>query len=67
MSQVINELTHVLDNSKSCIDLIFTSQLNIIIDSEVHSSLHSNCHHQMIFAKFDLKDFYPPLYEKTVW
>ena len=66
MSQVINELTHVLDNSKSCIDLIFTSQLNIIIDSEVHSSLHSNCHHQMIFVKFDLKDFYPPLYEKTV-
>ena len=25
MSQGINELTHILDNSKSCIDLIFTS------------------------------------------
>ena len=32
MSQVINEPTHILDNSKSCIDLIFTSQPNMIMD-----------------------------------
>ena len=36
MSQVINEPTHILDNSKSCIDLIFTSQPNMIMDSGVH-------------------------------
>ena len=65
MSQVINEPTHILDNSKSCIDLIFTSQPNMIMDSGVHPSLHSNCHHQIIYAKFDLKVFYPP-YERTV-
>ena len=57
MSQVINEPTHILDNSKSCIDLIFTSQPNMIMDSGVHPSLHSNCHHQIIYAKFDLKFF----------
>ena len=57
MSQVINEPTHILDNSKSCIDLIFTSQPNMIMDSGVHPSLHSNCHHQIIYAKFDLKVF----------
>ena len=67
MSQVINKETHILDNSKSCIDLIFTSQLNMIMDSGVHTSLHSNCHHQIIYAKFDLKVFYPPPYEITVW
>ena len=67
MSQVINETTHILDNSKSCIDLIFTSQSNMIMDSGVHPSLHSNCHHQTICAKFDLKVFYPPPYERTVW
>ena len=65
MFQVINEPTHILDNSKSCIDLIFTSQPNMIMDSGVHPSLHSNCHHQIIYAKFDLKVFYPP-YERTV-
>ena len=57
MSQVINEPTHILDNSKSCIDLIFTSQPNMIMDSGVHPSLHSNCHHQIIYVKFDLKVF----------
>ena len=67
MSQVINEPTHILDNSKSCIDLIFTSQPNMIMDSGVHPSLHSNCHHQIIYAKFDLKVFYLPPYERTVW
>ena len=33
----------------------------------IHSSLHSNCHHQRIFAKFNLSISYPPLYERTVW
>ena len=62
MSQVITEPTHILDNSKSCIDLIFTSQPNMIMDSGIHPSLHSNCHHQIIYAIFDLKVFYPPPY-----
>ena len=37
------------------------------MDSGVHPSLHSNCHHQIIYAKFDLKVSYPPPYERTVW
>ena len=36
------------------------------MDSGVHPSLHSNCHHQIIYAKFNLKVFYPPPYERTV-
>ena len=67
MSQVINEPTHILDNSKSCIDLIYTPQPNMIMDSGVHPSLHSNCHHQIIYVKFDLKVFYLLPYERTVW
>ena len=57
MSQVINEPNYILDNSKSCIDLIFTSQSNMIMNSGVHHSLHSNCHHQMIYVKIGLKVF----------
>ena len=60
------EPTHILDNSKSCIDLIFTSQPNMIMDTGVYPSLHSNCHHHIIHAKLDLKVFYSPPYEKTV-
>ena len=65
LHQVIKELTHILDtSSSSCTDLIFMSQPNLIIESGVHSSLHSNCHHQIIFAKFNLEIVYPPPY---VW
>ena len=49
------------------IDLIFTSQPNIVVESGVHPSLHPNCHHQIIFAKFNLKIYYPPPYLREVW
>ena len=52
--QIINEATHILNNSSSCIDLIFTSQPNLVTESGVHSSLHANCHHQITYAKFNL-------------
>ena len=53
--QVINEPTHILENSSSCIDLIFTSQPNLITESGVHILLHPNCHQQLIYAKLNLK------------
>ena len=40
LSQLINEPTHILGSSSSCIDLIFTSQPNLVIESGVHPSLH---------------------------
>ena len=67
LHQLINEPTHLLQNSSSCIDLIFTSQPNIVVESGVHPSLHRNCHHQIIFAKFNLKIYYPPPYLREVW
>ena len=67
LSQIIKEPTHILDKSRSCRNLIFTSQPNMVIDSGVHASLHSNCHHQIIYAKFDLKISFAPPYERTVW
>ena len=39
----------------------------MVMDSGVHASIHPHCHHQLIFAKFNLKVFYPPPYERTVW
>ena len=37
------------------------------MDSGVHASLHVNCHHQIIFAKFNFQIYYPPPYERAVW
>ena len=58
LSQVINEPTHISQNGNSCIDLLFTNQQNLATDSGIHSSLHCNCYHQIIYVKFDLKIFF---------
>ena len=65
--QITNEPTHVLENSSSCIDLILTSQSNLVVDSGVHSFLHPNCHHQIMYAKFNLKIHFPPPYKREIW
>ena len=35
--------------------------------SGVQHSFHPNCHHQLVFAKFNVSIYYLPLYERTVW
>ena len=56
-----------MESSSLCIDLIFTSQPNSVVESGVHPSLHPNCHHQTVFAKLNLMIFYPPPYSRKVW
>ena len=67
LSQIIKEATHILESSSSCIDLIFTTQPNLVVESGVHPSLHPNCHHQIVFAKFNLQIYYPPPYPREIW
>ena len=67
LKQIINEPAHIQGKSESCIDLLFSSQPNLVMSSGIHSSLHQNCHHQIIFAKFNLKVHYPPPYECELW
>ena len=54
-NQLISEPTHILPQSSSCIDLIFTNQLNMIFKSEVHPTLFPTCHHQIISVEISLK------------
>ena len=37
------------------------------MESGVQRSLHPNCHHQLVFPKFNLSTYYLPSYERTVW
>ena len=66
-SQLINEPTHLQTNSSSCIDLIFTDQPNLSVNSGVHASLHPNCHHQIVHTSFNLSISYPPPYQHLIW
>ena len=44
--------------------LLITPQLNLVMESGIRSSLNSNCHHQIIYARFILKVFYLPTCER---
>ena len=55
LSQIVKKATHISQSFSSCINLLFTNQTNLVTDSGVHPSLHSNCHHQIVYAKFNLK------------
>ena len=67
VSQLINEPTHLQTSNSSCIDLIFTDQPNLSVNSGVHASLHPNCHHQIVHSSFNLNISYPPPYQRLVW
>ena len=66
-SQLNNEPTHFQGNSSSCIDLIFTNQGNLSVNSGVHTSLHPKCKHQIIHSSFNLNIYYPPPYQRLIW
>ena len=67
VSQLINEPTHLQTSNSSCIDLIFTDQPNLSVNSGVHASLHPNCHHQIVHSSFNFNISYPPPYQRLVW
>ena len=62
-----NKKTHIIGERSSCIDLIFASEPNLVVESGVQSSLHQNCHHQIVFSRFSLKVVFLPPYEREVW
>ena len=67
-SQIIKEPTNFEPNkSPSCIDLLFASQPNLVMESGTHPSLYNTCHHQIIYAKISFKIYSPSPYEREVW
>ena len=66
LQQLISDCTHIFPNSSTCIDLIFTDQPNLVVDNDGHPSLHTNCHHQITYCKFNLIIESPPPYQRSV-
>ena len=52
-SQLINKSTHYVTDSSSCIDLIFTSNMNLVTDFGVDPTLYKSCRHHLIFGKIN--------------
>ena len=66
-SQIIDKPIHILNNSKSCIDLIFCTNKNIISNYGVDVSMFEKCHHNIIFGKINISVPLPPVYVREVW
>ena len=58
--------THPLPHSKSCIDLDFTDQPNLVVNCGTRYVLNSICHHQITHCKLNLNIEYPPPQERFV-
>ena len=63
LAQLIDQPTHIMNESRSCIDLIITDQTNILVDYGVHPSLYKTCHHEITYGKINLSVPPPPSYK----
>ena len=66
-TQMKNSVIHIIGNSSSCIDVIFTQQPNLVTSNGLHPSLYNNCHHQITFAHINLLIEYPPPWHCLIW
>ena len=67
LTQLVNDPTHILNNSKSCTDLVLSDQPNIISECSVHPSLHTTCHHQINHVSSNVNNPLPPPYYRKIW
>ena len=56
-----------MGDAKSCIDLIFIDQPNLVIDSGVHPTLHDHFHHHIVCGKLSVSNMAPPPYTRRIW
>ena len=54
-AQIIDKPTHIVNNSMSCIDLVFCTNANIISKHGVDVSIFEKCHHNTIFGKINIR------------
>ena len=66
LHELISEATHIMVDSKSCIDLISIDQPNLFLESGAHPSLHEQCHHQIVYGELSVKNLVPPTYYRKV-
>ena len=65
--QSINKPTHIVNNSFSCIDLIYCNNQNLFSNCGVGLSIFEKCHHNIIFGKNNIHMPHPPSYVRDVW
>ena len=67
LHQLVSEPTHIINNSKTCIDLVITNQRDIIRECSVKPSLDSRCHHLINHIELNTDNPEPPPFYRKVW
>ena len=66
-SQLINQPTHFVNKTSSCINLIFSSDLNITKNCGIEKTIHEKCHHDIIYGTWNLNVPLSPPYYREIW
>ena len=67
LTQLVTESTNFESNKHpSCIDIVFTDQPNLVLESGTHNSLDPYCHHQITYFRFNYKIPPPPPFERKM-
>ena len=66
LTQLIDQPTHIMNESRSCIDLIITDQPNILVNYGVHPSLYKTYHYEIMYGKINLSVPPPPSYKRKI-
>ena len=68
LNQLVSEPTHFEENNNpSCIDLIFTDQQSIVMESGMRPLLDTFCKHQIIYCRLNLRiPPAPPLSKRNI-
>ena len=67
LHQLVNEPTHFIGDSKSCLDLVITDQPNFINECSMLPSLHSTCHHSINHIVLNINVPSPPAFKRKIW
>ena len=65
-SQLINEPTNFVNKTSFCIDLIFSSDLNITRNCGIEKTIHEKCHHDIIYGTLNFNVPLPPPYYRNL-
>ena len=66
-SQMINKPTHFINESLSCIDLIYSSNTSFVKNCGSELSIYEKCHHNIIYGTLNFDIPHPLPHYRDVW
>ena len=66
-SQLINKPTHFINDTSSCIDLIFSFKVGFIRNYGVKQFIYEKCHRNIIYGTLEFNVSLPPPYYREIW